>query len=232
MLRDTDARNPSYTGPEYDMALASAYLLVSARLPASRAFLTSDLTITAGASSAALASTVTQWTGGVSGGREYAGDVQIKNQTTGEFLTKLTWEEIQQWRTGVATLPTARPLRFALLESKAQAVTAYFECLSDRTYTCDVIAPLMADSLLDYVGSGSDDADDVSLQMSRLGVEAVQYLAASDLVVRMIDEDLRERRLNPSIADKWRRDGERCLYKEGERRHNIEDAGRIQRWQS
>jgi len=227
-LKDTDSRNPTYTGPEYDMAIAAAYIATHARLPQIKAYMTSDLTLTAGASTAALASTVTQWTGG-SGGREYAGHVEIRLQSTGDQLVQIPWEMMRAYRSGYITLPTARPSQFALLESKTQAVTAYFDVLSDSSYVCDVYATLAADDLLDYVGSGTDDADDVSLQMSRQAALAVELVASSELVARMVDEELRERRLNPNAVTLWKEEAERMVYLENNRQNQLDDLGMTQR---
>lgn len=230
-LRETDARFPSFVVPEVDHAICDAYLFLQARLPAAELHSASAGTISAGTDLFTLPATVTQWTGN-DGGAEYAGQVRIRLTSTGQFLIRATQDELQAFRDGNASTVLSVPRYFTLWEEKDQDVQGrcYPGALAAETY--DLFVSLDADDLRDFVGTGSDDLDDVEVQFSRLGTQALVRWVAADLLERMTDEDLKLRRLSRSAGDSWRKEAETLIYHEASRRHHLYSSGRTQQWVS
>jgi len=161
-IRDFDAKNNPLGVVEIDQAIADKYLALQSRLTSPQPLQT--MTISAGASTFSLPTTVTQWTGN-DGGAEYAGGVRIKLQSNGQFLRKLVPEEMDAYHDAQITLSQGVPDYFSLSEIKDQSVSGRIYPAALNAQTCDVYASLMADDPRDFIGSGSDDMDDVELLM-------------------------------------------------------------------
>jgi hypothetical protein len=232
-IRDTDARRQTYNVVELDQAIANRYLLVQGRLPAYEVYTASAFTISANADTFTLPTTVSQWTGN-DGGAEYAGKFRIQLASTGQFLHKLSEDEMAAYRAGQITTSMSIPEYFSLYEDKTQTIQGRVYPGAQAAQACHLYASMQADDLRAFIGSGSDDLDDVELQMSREAEIAVLFHASADLLERMGDDDLALRRFSPRSADKtaagWRREAELALYREASRRHSIEDnEGRTER---
>jgi len=230
-LRDFDATNGSYTGPEYDQYICDAYLAMQSRLHRPDLYTSSAFTISAGTDLFSLPATVLQYTGN-DGGAEYAGDVRIRLRSTGDYLVKNTVEELDAWRDGDQNVVLAIPRHFALWEDKDQAVQGRCHPGAKVAELCDLFAPLTADDLRDFVGGGTSDLDDVEVLFSRVAAQALVYGVAAELLLMMPDDEATRRRINKAVVQKWERMSEVMLDSEEARRHDVEDVGRVQRWQS
>lgn len=228
-LRDTDAQAPTFVPVEYDQAISDAYLELQSRLPAARLYTASGLTIGAGGDTFTLPATVAQYTGG-DGGAEYRGDVRIRLQSTGRFLTKSTTDEIDAFRDLSPTVYLSVPEHYALWEEKDQTVRGRVYPGARVAEICDLFVTLEADDLRDFIGSGADDMDDVEILFSRTAATALIYYAAADLLTRMAPEEQQKRRINPQVVPLWLKAADTLLYREAGRRHDLEDTGRVQRW--
>lgn len=228
-LNDTDARRPTFDVPAYDNAIAYAYILQAGRLPAPMLYTASAFTIAAGASTFALPTTVTQYTGS-EGGAEYRQVYSIQLASDGTFLEKVTNEQMDAMRAGSDTVPTSTPSYYSLSESSTPAVTGRCWPGADDAEVCNLWAKMSADDLRDYVGGGTATLDDVEVLFSRLAAAGLEAYVAADLLERMTAEDLALRRLSGKSGPLWRTEAERAFYQEAARRHDLNDAGRIQRW--
>jgi hypothetical protein len=223
-----DARRVGFSGPEIDQAVADAYLILQSRLPAPDLVTPSGLTISAGGDTFTLPNTVTQWTGN-DGGAEYAGDVRIRVRSTGQFLRRRTVDEVDQWRNFTPTVHLSIPDVFCLWEEKDNDVQGRCYPGARDDVVCDLYASLAADDLRDFIGSGTDDMDDVEILFSRTAATALVLYTSADLLARMTEEDLSARRLSRIVAPDWRREADVLLYQEAARRHDIDGVGRTMR---
>lgn len=229
-LNDVDLSHPAYSTIQYDQAIASAYLICQARLPAPYLYSAAAVTIAAGGDTFTLPTTVTQWTGG-DGQAEYAGDVRLRLTSNGQWLEKITVEQLDALRDGEPEVRLSIPFYFALWEDKDQVVQGRCHPGAASTETCDLFHTLTADDLRDYVGSGSDDMDDVSVNFSRIAAQALELYTAADLLGRMPKDKALRLELDKSIAGSWRAEADVMSYREEARRHDLEQTGEIQRWE-
>jgi hypothetical protein len=233
-IKDVDSRHPVVGTPALDMAIADVYLVLGGMMPAPLSYTASAFTISAGAETFTLPTTATTgWTGG-SGRAEYGGEVRIQLVTSGRFLERRTREEIDAWRNGQpsASPVLGEPSQFALWVESDQDVQGIVYPGAQSAQTCNLFRSMSYDDLRDYVGSGSDDLDDVSVQFSRLGSVALGMMAAAIVIRGMVDEDLKRCRLNPRLADSLEKMARDSLYSDLANRADIEGAGRIMRWVS
>lgn len=228
-LRDTDARKPSFVAPEIDAAIAGAYLTLQSRLPPPDLYTASAFTISAGGDTFTLPATVTSWTGN-DGGAEYAGAFRIQLASDGRFLIHATGEQLDSFRSGQQAVQLGKPRLFTLWEDKNQAVQGRCYPGANAAEVCNLFATLSADDLRDYVGAGTDDLDDVEVLFSRIAAQALELRVASDLLIRMTEEDAKLRRLSPDASKMWLAESEMLAWQEACRRNDLDDSGRIQRW--
>ena len=229
-LNDFDAHGPVYDTIALDQAIAESYLYVSALLPGQKIAVSSGITIAAGGDTFTLSASITQWTGN-NGGAEHRGDVRIQLRSNGRFLRRLTLEELDGLREGI--LPTSPvlgiPSDFALWETKDQVVHGRCYPGALAAEACDMFLSLEASDLRDYVGSGTDDLDDVVLEMSRVGVEAVILHASGCLLGKLAAEKAQGLGLDKSYAPVWIQESRTMIHQERVRRHNLESIGRQER---
>ena len=233
-LRDMDAPKNTFNTVETDQAIASYYLRLRSQLPAPVVYTASGLTISAGAASFDFPSTVTGYTGN-DGQAEYAGEVKIQLVSTGTYLKKLSQFEMDQYYDSAApaSFPQGKPFAFDLRESSAQLVTGRLWPAAKDAEVCNLWVTRSADDVRDFVGAGTDDMDDVQVQLSRVAADALELYVAADLLDRMSEEDLKLRRWDARSADRasqgWRREAAKSAYKEAERMHNLADnEGRVE----
>ena len=211
-LRDTDLRKPSRDTPEYDNAIAEAYLGLASRLPAATSVTTSAGTIAANADTFTLPT---------ASGEEYGGEVRIRLRSDGSFLRRRTVMEIDLLRSGdISTVGTSRPTDFCMWEEGDQDVQCRCWPRSRELETYDLHRSLLPSDLRDAAALDTDD-----INFSRYGLVALVYHASALILKSMTDEDLTARRLNRGVADHWLAQADIVLYKEAERRHNIESVG-------
>lgn len=214
--RDVDAKNNSRDVVEYDNAICEAYLALSAWLPAPTSVTESAGTIAANADTFTLPT---------SGDEEYAGELRLRLRSDGSFLTRRTVEEIDRLRSGdTATVGTSRPTDFCVWEESDQDVQCRCWPRSRELETYDLHRTLLASDLRDAAAM-----DAASVAFSRFGVVSLVLHAAALMVQGMTDDDLALRRLSRGVAKDWVRDASTVLYKERERRHNLESVGRTLR---
>ena len=225
-LRETDARKPSFVVPEIDQAIADAYLTLQARLPDAQLYTASAFTIGIGSDSFTLPTTVTEWTGN-DGGAQYGGGFKIQLVSTGRFLVKTSLEKLESIRAGISTLPLSVPRFFTTWEEKDQEIHGRCYPGALVAEACNLYAKMAADDVRDFVGSGFSDMDDVTVLLSRVAANALVLFTAADLLERMIQEDLNDRRINPKVAASWKREAEILLYREAGRMHAMAAAGRV-----
>lgn len=232
-LGDTDARRRVFDPIKLDQALCDAYVRLQARLPAPTVSTASGLTISAGADTFNLPTTVSQWTGN-NGGAEYRGDVRIRLRSTGNYLTKRTPEEIDSFREGQpsATPHLGIPTDFCLWKEKDNTIQGRCWTGARDAQVCDIFVTLEADDLRDFIGSATDDLDDVTLQLSRFGTQALIDHACARLLGRATAEQAAQLGIDKGAARDFEKDAEIGLHKERLRHHSIASVGRIQRWKS
>lgn len=227
-LRDYNLAHPVRDPVEVDQAICDAYLELGSRLPAPELLTTSGLTISAGADTFQLPSTVTQWTAN-DGGAEYASLVRIRLRSTGQFLSKLNVEEIDAFRNGQSAVLPSIPQFFALWEDKTQGAQGRCYPGAAAAEVCDLFVRLNLDDLRDFIGTGSDDMDDVKLQFSRLAADALVYQASGWLLASIPNPDADALGIDKSIAPVWLKAAASLAYGEALRRNNLETVGRTQR---
>jgi hypothetical protein len=217
-LRESDARKNAVNLIELDQALIDHYFLLAARLPGSRIYEASSFTISAGGDTFALPTTSS---------RQYGGDVRVRLRSNGQFLDKLTVEELDAFRNGDDTPVPSIPRYFCLWEESDQEVQGRVYPGAEAAEVCDLFAELLpADP------RAAANLEAVSLELSRFGETALLFATAADLVAAMSPEDLAERRLSKDVVPSWTRTSEVALYQEAARHHALADVGRTQRWVS
>lgn len=227
MLNNHDFRKPGLDEASVDQKICDVYMLEAARLPAPSSYTASAFTISAGGDTFTLPNTVTGWTLGA-GGAEYAGDVRIQLVSNGEFLLRVTREEIEGYKDNSPAVVLGIPRRFALFEVRDQDLQGLCYPGALAAEACNLYRTLTVDDPRDFTG-GMDASE---LQFSRIAATALQFSVAADFLESMTDEDLAIRRLNRKAAAAWRQRAEVAFYQEQARRHSIKDAGRFQRWVS
>jgi len=232
-IRDTDRKRPTFDTFAVDACIASKYLSVAALLPPPDLYTASAFTIGGGGATFTLPATVTGWTGG-DGQAEYREDIRIQLAASGQYLTKLSWEEMDsRWNgTPLSQMGRGIPQYFAIHEDKSQVVQGRIELLADGDQVCNLYASLAADDLRDYVGGGTDDLDDVEVQFSRLAALVLELMCAAELLARMRDPDAAQRRMDREVAEGYAKEARTLLLAEMGRRNNLDSSGRTQRWVS
>ena len=213
---------------EVDQAICDVYITEQARLPGHSLYTASAFTISAGGDTFTLPASVTQWTGN-DGAAEYEGDVRIQLVSDGTFLRRVPRDTIEALKDGQQVPSTSRPSLFALYPGSDQVVNGLCYPGAREAEACNLYRILMADDPRDFVGSGTDDLDDVELQMSRLATTALTLMVSAELVDKMLDEDLKARRINPQITKSWRHRAEVAFYQEKCVRQKLKMAGYFER---
>lgn len=215
-LRDFDRAKPAYSVPEYDRAIIGAYQLLASRMPWPHAHTDSGLTLGPNSDSFTLTTNL-------------GSDVRIRLRRTGEFLTKLTVEELDAFREGQpsATLAPSVPQFYALWIDRGSAGTD----LKGRCWppalaseACDIFTSRIPAEL---VGPALD-AQNVLFDISAL--EALILETSASLLGRMTPDQAAKLMVNPQIASKWMRDSEILLYRAAATHEDIESVGRTMRW--
>jgi hypothetical protein len=232
-IRDADARHEAFPSPEVDIAIAEAFLTLSAQLPPATLYTASAFTIGANSDTFTLPITVTS-SGYGTGTTEYAGDVRIQLANTPNlFLRKMTPAELDAFRNGVTLSPGfyTVPEMFSLYEDSSQVIRGRCYPGAKEAQPCNLWATLKAEDLRDYVGTGgAEGLDTATVLFSREASNALVLYVASDLLKRMTADDVAARKLNPAVADDWRAEAEVLLYQDAANRHAFESSGRTQRW--
>lgn len=228
-LRETDARKPSFVLPEIDQAICDSYIELQAMLPPPVLTSASALTISAGASTFTLPLTVTQWTGN-DGGAEYAGDVRLQLVSNGAWLRFVSNDWMDSLINNSPTIPQGVPDSFSLYERKDQQVDGRVWPAAKSAEVVNMTATMAADDLRDFIGSATDDLDDVEVQFSRTAAQALILFSAAELLERMTPDDLQARRLSGRNGEQWMQRALRLAYAEAVRRHQLEDSGVTERW--
>ncbi|MGQ0721021.1 MAG: hypothetical protein ACT4PE_05535 [Candidatus Eiseniibacteriota bacterium] len=215
-LRDTDFRRPEWDTAALDNAIAEAYMALAAWLPAPTAVVESAGTIAANADTFTLPTAA---------GEEYAGEVRIRLRSDGSFLIQRTVEEIDMLRAGeTSTVGTTRPTHFCMWEELDQDVICRCWPRSRDAEAYDIHRTL---ALADLREGASLDIETV--RFSRFGVSSLVLHAAASLVTGATDEALSRLGLSRGAARTWQQQSDILLYKERERRHNVESVGRVMR---
>lgn len=230
-LRDTDARLPTYSLVEYDQAIAEAYLVLQGRLPAAELYTASAFTITGGGDTFTLPNTVSQYTGN-DGGAEYRGNFRIQLNSTKDFLVQVTQEQLDALRDGNSATATSIPQFFALWEENDQDVQGRCYPGTTDAQVCNLFRAMSADDLRDFVGSGTDDMDDVEVLFSRIAATALVNTVAAEMLLKMTKEDRALRKINTDVIPKWESYAELALLSEYSRRQDVETTGEVERWVS
>lgn len=213
--RDTDSRKASFHVLDYDQAICDAYLAVQSRLTPPHLLTPNAFTIAAGSETFTLPT---------ASAAQYAGDVRIQLVSNNLYLVKLTVEEINAIRNGVTQANQSIPYAFALYEDSAQVVQGTCYPRSRAIEVCNLFTTMVADDL-----RTAANLDAASVLFGRYAAEALIYYVASEMVARMVPEDLNLRRLSPAIIPVWRREAEMIMYREEARRSDLQNVGRVQR---
>lgn len=232
-IRDLDGPRHTYNVLEVDQALASQYIRLQSSLPPAVLYTASAFTISANASSFTLPTTVSQYTGNM-GQAEYAGDVRIQLVSTGTYLQKLSQDQMDAFYNGSPNVPMSKPIAFDLRETKAQVVTGRTWPGASAAEACNLWVTMQASDVRDFIGTATDDMDDVQVLLTVVATEALERFAAADLLGRMSEEDLKLRRFDARSAARsillWETEAAQLAYKERERRCNTESTGSFESW--
>lgn len=230
-LRITSKRNPAFDTIEIDEEIASKCLELGAWLPAPMLYSASAFTISANSMTFQLPTSVTQYTGN-DGRAEYRSEIRLQLVSTGAFLRKLSNEQMDSY---VHLSPSGHysiPDYFSIYEEKNSDVEGRVWPGAKDPQAVNLWATMAHDDVRDFIGSGSDDMDDVQVQFSRVAALALEKYVAADLLLRMTDEMLKEARLNPQVAEVWRKEAYELAYLDAGRRHDMDELGEHQRWVS
>jgi len=212
-MNEADNRRASSGVIAIDQKICDKFTEIVAIIPPTHLYEVSGLTISA-----------ETFTLPTTSSREYAGDVRIRLRSTGTWLEHVTVEQLDAIRAGnVAT--SGVPSVFALWEEPDLEVQGRVWVPPRTAEVCDLYRAVIPASLRAF------DLDSVSVDLSEFAETALVNMVAADLVAKMNDEDLALRRLNgPQFVASARETARVLLLKEGARRHNLERAGRVQRW--
>ncbi len=217
-LRNTDDRRATFDPVELDQVIAEAYLVRQASLPPPHVMTTSAITISASASTFTLPTTSSA---------EYGGDIQIRLQSNGRYLERLTIEEMQARRSGQTDAQliagASIPDTYAFFEENDQEVQAFCYPAAKVAEVCDLYAAIVAADLR------ATNLDTVSAALSRYAVTGLVYDVSAELLMMMPDEDIKLRRLDRAVANVWRKQAAVMFYQEEARRHSLEGVGRTLR---
>lgn len=231
-MNATDSRHTVLDRVRIDQELCEAYIELQAFLPAPTLYTASAFTISVNADTFTLPSTVTQWTAN-DGGAEYAGEIRIRMQQAGyyRFLKKITNDEMDAFKDALPSNPVliGIPAYFSLYEGKDQAGNGRVYPGAQVAQPCDLWASLAADDLRDFIGSGSDDLDDVKAQLSRGGVTALIEVTAGRLLAAMDADTAKAFKLDKSVAAEWKDNGWTAAYRDYNRQQSIQETSDTQR---
>ena len=225
-IRDVDNRRSTFQPQELDLAICDAYLALESRLPQTTFTSVSGLTIAGGGETFSLPTTVSQY-----GSAELAGDVRIQRVQNGQFLIRITTEEIDRMRNFYTpNTYLAIPYYFALWREKDETIQGRCWPGASIANVCNLFITLTADDMRDYVGAGTGNLDTVSANLSRIGATALVYHTAALLLAQMTSDDAALRKIDKAIAPVWFKEAAKMLYEEAGRRSDLEEVGRTQRW--
>lgn len=226
-LRILDHKRPGFDTIEIDEAIANACIDLASMMPPISLYTTSGLTIAAGGNVFALPTSVSQYTGN-DGGAEYRGGARIQLVSTGQFLEPVSHNQMDAYQSGHVTIPLGRPSLFALYTSQNEA-TVRGRCWPGALAAepCNTWLDFAADDIRDFIGSGTDDMDDVRVQFPRLAANALVFYVCAELL-RAMDKPT----MDVGNASEWEAKAMRMLYKAGEAQSNLEDTGFIERWEA
>lgn len=229
-LRDLDGRMPTPDGVTVDMAMCDAWLRLSAYLPSPIVYIANAFTISAGTDTFTLPVSITG-SGYGTGTVEYAGDIRIQLATLRIYLEKRTQVEMDALKNRYQVLPLAIPLKYALYEDRSQVIQGRVHPGAAADYACNLWANITADDLRDYVGSGTEGLDTVSVPGSRRTAGALVAYTAGELLGRMTPEAAKSHGLDKGMAEVWRDEAMTLLAEEEATQHSIKATGRVMRFQ-
>ena len=219
-LNELDNRAVSTGLIAIDNAIADTLQVQASSLPAPSLYAASAFTISAGAQTFALPTTI-----GSVATVEYAGDFRLQLNSDKTFLYKSTREEIESLRNGDASTNGSRPVRFSLYEDSATVVQGDCWPRAKDAEAVNLFADLDHNDIRD---AASMDAAEI--QFSRYGVTSLVLLSAAVLVRGMTDADLALRRLERAVAATWEKQAAKLIYEEEVRRNEAESTGRTHRF--
>jgi hypothetical protein len=229
-LKDFDLDNPAYSLPQLDMAIANAWIYLSAQTPQLFSYIANAVTLQAGVETFSLPVTVSG-SGYGTGTVEYGGDVTLRMRNNGLFLRKVTNSQLQTHRYGMPHVVSAIPFWFALYQADDQTVQGTLFPAPAQDQPCDMWSTQVVDDLRDFVGvGGTDGMDDVIVPGTRMMVQALEATVAAELLESELPQEAAKRGLNPAKAPIWRVEAERLLLQEETQQHNLKSTGRVQRW--
>lgn len=213
-LGEDDSRRSVLGIIDVDQALCDTYNLELARLPGICIESTGGLTLTAGVDTFTLPTS-----------RTYKGEVRIRLQTNGQFLTRRTWDEMDSLRNGSRTPQLGTPTDFALYEGSDLTVNGRTFCGSSSAWVCD----LFTSSLPADPRTTSDMEAATIVGLSAAG-ESALVLKVMQMLARRLPREVREQRgFDTDCINNWELTASKGFYSEEVRHHNLESVGRIQR---
>jgi hypothetical protein len=218
-LRQQDSKNRSYSVPEVDFAIREKFATVNAVLPAPHVAETAAFTISAGGD------TFTPTLSGTT--YSDADDVRLRLQSTGQFLHRVTVEELDAHRNGNPTVLLGVPMLFSLWHNHQGA-------LLGRCYPGALAAQVvdMFRSRSHAAISSATDLDAAAVYFNEAACVALSAAVSADLLLALPDDELKKRRLNRAIAAEWAKEAAKVFYEEAARREDIDSIGKTMRWVS
>lgn len=212
-LHEADDRIPSSV-VRLDQGIRNAYIALQAKLPSARIYTASAGTISSGSETFSLP---------VASNEEYDSEISIQLAIDGTFLTRLTVEEINQYRDRTPSNFQSRPRFFATWEDNTQTVQGFCYPRADAAYTYNLFKKLTA---ADFDLTALDSS---TIALSRIGQDALVYKAAALMIAKMTDADREARGIGQNAAAVLDREAGALIYKEAARRHSISGVGRTMR---
>ena len=229
-LNDTDGRLDAPSGPQIDMAIAEAWILLAGQLPAPVLVVPSGVTIAALSDTFSLPVTVAS-SGYGTGTTEYGGDVRLQIVSSGQNLRKITNVEMDALHSGAPIIPYSIPRDFALYQDNAQIVRGRCWPGANLAQACNLWATISPEDLRDYVGTGgAEGMDTVTVPGTREAVQSLVAYTASCLLKKMDAKAVALRGINPAVAEDWQRESDRLLDIAEIKQHNVKSTGRIIRF--
>ncbi len=217
MIHEDDAQRPVIGLIEADQCVRDTYNLEMARMPGVALETLSGLTLTAGSDRFTLSTASV-----------YRGEIRIRLQVNGLFLSRISRDELDGLRRGTLAVNQGRPQFWCAWEESDLEIQGRTWPGSDQAYVCDIFTrTLPADP-----GVAADLDALVLVGLSAAGESALVHLIAADLGGRIPQQEMQARGLTEKKLAAWLKAGRVGLYAEEMRQAAVGSINYVQRRQS
>lgn len=202
-------------------AISGAYIAKAANLPPPFLYTPSAFTISAG-DTFNFPTTVTNY-----GAAEYGGDFRIQLARTGDYLLRLDHNEMDALRCGQPTVLRSVPEYYETWQDRSQVIRGRVYPGAAQAESCNLFTAMIPDDLRDFTNT---DLDTVTVDLGRYGIQGLEAYVCAGILAAMTPAKAESLGLDKGVVPLWLKEADDCLYEEAVTRHEIEDAGRTQRW--